>query len=122
MNALSLASILTSRKGPYHDNTSEWVLLIRDHKEYIKQRSTLVTIAPDDLYKYQYMPGAYLYDTYRLSLSATWIFLFINDIPSVDDFKPGIRPVYIPAESTLAELYRLSCTLKAARKRSVTTV
>lgn len=86
------------------DPDEEWMQMVMDHKENIKDNSNYVDITPDVLNSYRYRPGDYLYEVWHISRSYIWIFKYINDLTTVVDFDIPLTGVYVPSVQYITEL------------------
>lgn len=83
----------------YHKN---WPRFIYDHYTLIKEKSKLVTISLDDMFRYEHRPEDFI-ELHGEDSSITWIMLTINQIPSRREFF-GITSILIPPTAYIEQL------------------
>lgn len=88
----------------YGPTDKEWNQFVRDHKTYIKGKSTLKTYTPEYLAKYRYNPEEFHMENEGL-LQTTWIFMLINDMYTSVDFTEGRTQYWRFDTDVISDMY-----------------
>ena len=73
---------------------SEWIQFIQDHMIEIRNKSNIVQITPEEMFRYRYRPEDYL-DSINVEISLSWIMMMINQIQNRQSFN-SLQILYIP--------------------------
>ena len=82
----------------------EWVQFINDHKRYIRQKSSIVSLTTYDLARYKFRPFEYFRDKASAHQTLTWIYCLINDIRTIENFNQTISKLWIPDPKVITDL------------------
>ena len=99
---MNLSANLKKLIGDYGQTDPEWVQFIYDHRTYLLQNSTVVTLSQEDSYIYRYRPEAYFHKT-DIDISKVWITLWLNQLTDICSFK-GIETLHVPSDSVVSIL------------------
>jgi len=95
----------------FSNSDDDWVTFIMDHKEYIKNNSTPITITLEDKNKYKYMFKAFLRSK-NFRQESFWIIAIINNLTDPDKEFTERNYLFIPSQDTITNLYRKYKTSK----------
>lgn len=105
-----MASTLSSRlidKVQKYDNVDRlWVQYIKDHRYYLLTSSTKQSIPLSEMHNYRFRPREFV-ESKGYSGEMTWIILWLNQIPSSEDFV-GYSELIFPDQSVINQL-RAEC-------------
>lgn len=101
-----LSGRITASFEDMRSDDLNWNQFVRDHKEYIKSRSSVKTFDRAKMARYRYRPEEFYVDNDG-DKQATWIFLFVNDIRDISDFTEDKTTYIIPPKLKLRELWRI---------------
>ena len=87
--------------NPYATN-EQWFLYIKDNKDFIISRSTLVLINPDAMNLYKYRLEEFLTD-YGVNPNNAWIVIWLNQLGSNINFN-NLTELIIPSDTVIDEL------------------
>lgn len=118
-SVVSISSALLNKTSVLEGMEEEWRLMIHDHKEVIKANGTKVLLDPDVIQEYLYRPDDYLVEQKNTNRALTWIFLYINDLPSKMEFNTALEEIYIPKESHITDLRSTYRAILTSRKKYV---
>lgn len=89
----------------FSNTDNAWVTFIMDHKEYIKNNSSLVSISLEDKNKYKYMFKAFLRSK-SINQESFWIISIINNLVDVDKEFTERDFLFAPGKDLITSLYR----------------
>lgn len=99
------------RGDQYNIGEYAWLIFLQDHREYLIQHSTLTPVTPNEMAYYKYRIRKYImYKGYNSDYDK--VFRVINRLPQDSQFNENVTQVYLPDNSTVAELRRSYQTLK----------
>lgn len=113
----SLAYRYLSTSQPISDADKDWQTVVRDHKQNILDTATIHTILIDNIVPYEYRPDEYLQDQLGVDPALTWIFLYINNLSTKQEFDRSLDKVYVPSMAYISELKMTYLAVLAANKR-----
>lgn len=116
-SVVSISSALLNKTSVLEGMEEEWRLMIHDHKEAIKANGTKVLLDPDVIQEYLYRPDDYLSEHKNMNRSLTWIFLYINNLPSKMEFNTSLEEIYVPKESHITDLRSTYRAILTSRKK-----
>ena len=116
-SVVSISSALLNKTSVLEGMEEEWRLMIHDHKEVIKANGTKVLLDPDVIQEYLYRPDDYLVEQKNTNRALTWIFLYINDLPSKMEFNTSLEEIYVPKESHITDLRSTYRAILTSRKK-----
>ena len=99
---MTVVDMLNSSVDELSDTSQEWLLFVQDHRKFILENSSTVTLTNDDMFRYEYRPEEYMKDN-NLPLSMLWIFLWINQLTNAMQF-PTIKTLVVPKPKYLYDL------------------
>lgn len=100
-----LTSKIQSNAEAVNIPSTSWLQFLQDHKTYIRNRSSTVTLTETDLVKYQYRIRRYLTESYG-GTYIELVFRVINNLADDVDFNLNLvgESVYVPPTSLVNEL------------------
>ncbi len=107
-------SIESVSKTPNVD--SSFVTFVYDHYNEVKARATTKVYDPMDIYQYRYRPIEFL-ESESIPANILWVFLWINDIPTVADFV-DMTELLIPDSGYMITLRDKWLNAQSAKKRA----
>ena len=116
-SVVSISSALLNKTSVLEGMEEEWRLMIHDHKEVIKANGTKVLLDPDVIQEYLYRPDDYLVEQKNTNKALTWIFLYINDLPSKMEFNTSLEEIHVPKESHITDLRSTYRAILTSRKK-----
>ncbi len=90
------------KNAKYAPSDSKWVQFIIDHKNYIIENSTVVTLDKNTMNTYKFKPLIFL-SSKNVSYDVMWIVCFINGFLDPINFH-NLYSIYIPNESVIYNL------------------
>ena len=81
-----------------------WIQFLLDHREYIRERSTITTLDEKTMNRYRYRIRDFLQDTDGTSADCEQAFKIINRLGSNLDFNDSLRAVYVPPTNVVKEI------------------
>lgn len=100
-----LKSIIEQKKLVYGNKDDLFRQMVYDHKEYIKQNSTVVALKEQDKEIYKYRDALYLMEKLGINSSELlWIIYYINDMYPMEHFY-NKQFLYIPDITIIEGLY-----------------
>lgn len=102
-----LAERMKTNFVDYGPENKLWNQYVKDHKLYIRSRSTRRTFTREELIRYRHRPEEFYARYIGGSLDQAWVWLFLNDIRDATAFT-DVKTQYLMFEASLvSELYGL---------------
>ena len=100
-----LSERLVNSGESYLPSNKKWNEFVRDHKAYLRRKSTTTQYAPELLVRYRYRPEEFYQEQCDGSLYLAWIWMLVNDIYNVTQFTESRTEYYNVSADDLRELY-----------------
>ena len=97
--------------GDFSDSDIEWKLFVKDHRDFILEKSTKITLTKEESFLYEHrLIDFLLFQRYPASMH--WIVLWINGYEN-DEFFSDTTSIYVPDVAHMKALREDYKTYKA---------
>ena len=107
---MGIDNLVSIDKSNLNNSDKEWVLFIEDHRRYIIEKASKIIFTATQKFIYEYRPEDFLLAK-EFPLSAMWIFLYINQYTSSQDFV-NLDYVYLPDITQINDYYQVYKTVR----------
>ena len=110
----SLIDVLSNFESSLTNTDKDWVIFVRDHKQYLINKANKIPITPEMIDRYKYKFNFFMLEN-KINLDMHWIIMMINDFNDLEDFS-NKENVYLPDRSDIIALYQLYKTANKLKR------
>lgn len=96
-----------------NDNSEDWIQYLRDHRQLIREHSSIVDLDGETIHKYKYRIRKYLCSINSTYEELALAFRVANRLNCERDFNEKLEFVYVPSYKYVAELRKMYMTIKS---------